>query len=92
MSSKLGIFLASIYGLISVAVLGYVMLCSSMFCGLIILVPILPWPLLAEIVGFPTFLDSMLGAIIFMFINTALLYWIGATIERYRAKKSAIKI
>jgi hypothetical protein len=86
MSSKLGIFLAGIYGLISIAVLGYVTLCSDMYCGLVILVPILPWPLLAEIAGFPTVLDSMLGAVAFM------LYWLGATIERYRTKKSAIKI
>jgi hypothetical protein len=65
MRSKLGIILAVTYGLVSVVIFGYAMLCLGMFCGLIILAPIMPWPFLVEMVGFPAFFNNMFGAVVF---------------------------
>jgi hypothetical protein len=92
MRSKLGIILAVTYGLVSVVIFGYAMLCLGMFCGLIILAPIMPWPFLVEMVGFPAFFNNMFGAVVFALINAGLLYWLGSAIERYRSRSITDKV
>jgi hypothetical protein len=63
----------------------YSFTCSSDFCGIMMLVPIMPWPLLIVAIYGPRMLfdvpDSQFGAFVFAFLNAVIFYFVGALIE-----------
>lgn len=77
--SKFGLSLASFYWLVTIGVIVYSNACSGMFCGLVIVIPVLPWPLINPIEHFIT--DSWLTYLIIVMLNSALIYFIGAAIQ-----------
>ncbi|MEK7538878.1 MAG: hypothetical protein AAB552_03495 [Patescibacteria group bacterium] len=83
--SKLGLWLAGVYGVIASGIIYYAFTCSGEYCGFIILLPIMPWPLLAEVIPRSQqlfgVLNSPFGAFVFLFLNVAIIYFAGALIE-----------
>jgi len=78
--SKYGLILAMIYWLLTISFIIYSKACSGMFCGLIIVVPVLPWPLINSVEHFIT--DSWFTYTIIVVLNTAIFYLIGSTIQK----------
>ena len=84
--SKLGLWLAGIYAVITGSIFYYAFTCSGWYCGVVMVLPIMPWPLLMEAIPdwrvLFGFLDSVFGAFVFLFLNIIILYFIGVLIER----------
>jgi len=87
--SKIGLWLAGVYLIVAIFILIRGLTCSGMFCGLSILIPIMPWPFLVEML--PTtfqnlFLDSTIGVFVLVFLNTIIVYLVGLGISSIISK------
>ena len=68
--------------MITAIIFFYAFFChSEMFCGMIVVVPIFPWSLLATGM-FPTEFNSTAGLYFFASLNTVIIYFFGAFIGR----------
>ncbi len=71
--SKIGIIFVSLYLIVTIIMLIYSYLCSGMYCGLVVLLPIMPWPLVFE-----RFIsDSFFVFFILVALNSIILYYLG---------------
>ncbi len=73
--SKLGLILASIYLIITLIIVLYSFNCSGMYCGLMVILPIMNWIFLEGL-----FSDSMITYILLVILNTIILYLLGLLI------------
>ena len=87
MKSTLGTFFSITYLLIVGGFLVYAQMCQELYCGLIIIVPLMPWPIIVEILPLPGILNSQFGIIVFVLLNSGILYFLGAWIEKFRRKR-----
>lgn len=73
--SKLGISLVSLYWLFAIGVFIYAKTCSGMFCGLAIVLPVMPWP----IIEFTDRLmkDTLVTYIVLLVVNSLIFYSFG---------------
>lgn len=79
-----GLVLSGIYGVISLGVIVYAYTCSGMFCGLVAVLPVMPWPLLLEGV----LSDSISTLLILIVLNAFIMYFIGAGLSRLFKKNT----
>ncbi len=86
--SRWGLVLSGLYVGITSVIFYQAFTCGDMYCGLIAIAPVLPWPLVAEVIQFPEFLDSKFGLYFFAIVNIYLLYWSGSVIERWYKSRS----
>ena len=71
--SKLGIALVLLYLIATIVIWVYANTCSSIYCGLILILPTMPWALLLEkIIG-----DSVSIFLILITLNSVLIYSFG---------------
>jgi len=76
--SKLGVFIVGIYLLISIAAAIYAATCNGMFCGLVLVGPVMPWPFLLEGIvknSYPLYF-------VLVALNSVILYFVGLGLSR----------
>ena len=76
--SKIGIALVSLYLIATITIWVYTNACSGMYCGLILILPIMPWVLLLEKI----ISDSIFVFFILMILNSTIIYSFGWLISR----------
>jgi len=81
--SKVGILFVGFYFLLIILTLIMANICSGMYCGMIIVLPIMPWAMLT-VINIPDFIAYVLFAI----INTLIVYLIGYGIQKTYIKYS----
>ncbi len=80
--SKNGITFVSLYLIVAIIMLIYSYLCSGMYCGLVVLLPIMPWPFVFE-----RFIsDSFFIFFILVALNSIILYYLGWLISLFLRK------
>lgn len=75
---KIGLVIVGVYLLISLVVVMYVSICRGMFCGLVMVGPIMPWPFILEGVV----RDSYLLYFMLVVLNSIILYLISTGLSR----------
>lgn len=93
--SKIGLILAGIYLVVTAFVIFYSFNCSGMFCGLAVILPVLPEYLLITISGLYTSIADPVNPLFFpvsIAINAIWLYFIGAFIFEGGYKNNRSKI
>ena len=78
--SKLGLILAFIYSIITIIIVIYSFTCSGMFCGLWLILPVMPWNFILEGV----IRDSLTAFVFLAVLNAIIFYFIGYFIDRLR--------
>lgn len=74
--SKIGIALVSLYLVAIIFIFVYANTCSGEFCGMVLVLPTMPWPFLLEGI-LP---DSMFVFFILVALNSGILYGFGCLI------------
>jgi len=75
--TKIGVVLTSFYLIFSVGIWIYAQACSGMYCGLVLVLPTMPWVFLLEGV----IKDSIFVFFILVILNSAIIYSIGLLIS-----------
>lgn len=76
--NKLGFILLGFYLLVTIAIVLYTQVCSEMFCGAVMVVPIMPWPFILE--GIVQ--DSLPIFVCLIALNALIIYFIGSAISK----------
>lgn len=73
-----GLVLSGIYGVISLGVIVYAYTCSGIFCGLVAVIPVMPWPFVLE----GLVLDTLPTLITLIILNAIIVYFIGSMVSK----------
>lgn len=72
--------------IIAGGIIYYALTCTGGFCGFVVILPLMPWPLLAQVIPGPNILfdalDSAFGPLVLVLLNGIIIYFIGVLIER----------
>jgi hypothetical protein len=71
--SKIGFVLSALYLLVTIIIVIYAKTCSGMFCGMVMVLPTMPWVLILE----GLIEDSIFVFFILVILNSGILYGLG---------------
>ena len=78
LKSKTGKWFLGIYLLMTCGINLYAVTCSDMYCGLVIVLPVMPWPFMLE----GLFQDSSVLYAMLVMLNSIILYVIGQGVSK----------
>ena len=78
--SKVGIVFLFVYALFTLGILIYAFTCRGMCCGLVIVLPVMPWAIILE--GFMR--DTWLTYALLLILNGSILYGIGLALGKLK--------
>jgi cation transport ATPase len=87
--SKFGFVLSGLYLIITSVIFYQAFTCGEMFCGLMAILPVLPWTFVMEAIPGFKFLDNQFGLYFFALVNLLILYLLGSVLERWYKKASS---